>query len=63
MQRTPFENRIKELCEEFLDCESDERQIELARKIRILIHDHVQELRGTLIPFPIVEALIEKRRA
>lgn len=63
MRTTPFEARILELCEELRACESVERQIELAREMRILIHERTEKLRGNLIPFPVIDAIMEKQRA
>ena len=62
MQRTHFETRILELCEELMSCESEEGQIELARKMRILVHQRIEELRGNLIILPMLDELSAGRK-
>ena len=65
MSRTPFDIRILELCKELLSCKSNEGQIELAREMRILVHERIEELRGNLIILPMLDELpaTGKRRA
>lgn len=62
MQDTPFHTRILELCEELLACESEQRQVELAREMRTLVHERVEQIRGHLIILPMLDESADPKR-
>ena len=62
MRTTPFETRILELCEELISCDTDEGQIELAREMRVLLHERLEEIRGNLIVLPMLDELATVRK-
>ena len=48
MYRIPmnFEEQIREVCQRFVACESDEEAAELSRQMKALLHGKIEELRG-----------------
>ena len=43
-----FEDQMKKLREKIVACESDEEVMELARELRELIHQRLEEVRGPI---------------
>jgi hypothetical protein len=48
-----FEECIRELCEQAAACASETGAVELARQLRSLMHERVEELRGNLLTMPL----------
>jgi len=41
-----FEEQIREVCQRFVACESDEEAAELSRQMKAFLHGKIEELRG-----------------
>jgi hypothetical protein len=42
-----LDQQIKEVCQQVISCESDEKAVELLRRLQGLLHQKVEELRAT----------------
>lgn len=47
-----FQKPIQELCQEIIACQSEEEAVKLTRRLKILLHDRIEELRGTVPLLP-----------
>lgn len=45
-----FEKEVKELCKQIVACGTEQEAIELARNLRVLLHERVEHLRGNVLP-------------
>lgn len=59
-----FEEQITQLCEEVIACESEEQAVELVRRLQVLMHTRIEQLRENLMNLPpIGPTSIEKQSA
>jgi hypothetical protein len=42
-----LDQQIKEVCQQVISCESDEKAVELLRRLQGLLHQKIEELRAT----------------
>ena len=49
-----FEERVRVLCEQAANSDSETEEIELARQVQSLMHQRVEELRGNLLVMPLL---------
>lgn len=47
-----FEEQINQLCTEAIACKSEEKAVELARRMQSLVHARIEELRSNLVTLP-----------
>jgi hypothetical protein len=51
-----FEQQIMKLCEEVIACHSEREAIELTRRMQLLMHARIEELRNNLSNLPLLGA-------
>lgn len=54
------DTQIRELCEQLSVCKDDAQSVILVEQLRILIHEHIEALRGKLVVHSATVSQIEK---
>jgi hypothetical protein len=44
-----FEIRVRELCQQLIDCKTESEVVELSRQLRELIHERVEQIRHHVV--------------
>jgi hypothetical protein len=55
----PFDVRVRELCQQLIECKTQSEAAELAHQLQTLIHERIEELRGYLATLVIAGVLGE----
>ena len=51
-----FEVRIKELCQQIVNRQSEPEAVELSRQLQILMHKRVEDLRENVLAVPVLNS-------
>jgi hypothetical protein len=49
-----FEQQIHELCQEAIACQSEEDAVSVAKRIQVLMHARIEELRSNISSLPLL---------
>jgi hypothetical protein len=49
LRTSTFESRVRELCQQLIDCKTEDEVVELSRQLRELIHERVEQIRNHVI--------------
>ena len=51
----PFEQRVRELCDRLIACNTESEAIHITRELRALMHEHIEELRVNVVAFQVLD--------